>query len=297
MARLLRIDYPGAVHHIFFRGNRNENIFLDPSDRLRLLEFLSKVKNRYCVKVYAYCLVDNYVQLLLESGPIHIGYFMRDFLTYYVQSFNRRWERVGHLLQDRYKSILVDKDAYLLILIKCIHSNPVKDGLCLSPEEYLWSSHLEYLGKREPIVERDVVLSYFKDVREYEKFMREGRIEKPSSRKYKRYEFYGDEKFINKTLERISQQKRKEGCSRKELTFEDAEEFLREKFSSDLSTLRRHRDMEIKRYTVVILRDRVHYTLEEISEILGVHFTGISYIYRTSERDGILDEFDEFYNL
>ena len=297
MARLLRIDYPGALHHIFFRGNRKEDIFLDSADRLQFLEFLSKVKNRYYVKVYAYCLMNNHAHLFPESGPVHIGKFMQEFLTNYVKYFNRRWKRVGHLLQDRYKSILVDKDAYLLTLIKYIHLNPVKSGLCRNPEEYLWSSHLEYLGKRKPIVEREAVLSYFKDIREYERFINEGEGNKPPLRRYRRYEFYGDERFVNEALERISQQRRKDGHSRKKITFKNVEEFIEEKFSRNLNNLSLHRDMEIKRYAVVILRDRLHYTLEKISEIIGAHFTSVSYIYRTSNKERIFAEFDKIYKL
>jgi len=297
MARPLRIDYPGALHHIFFRGNRKENIFEDTSDRLQFLKFLSNVKNRFDVKLYVHCLMNNHVHLLPESGPVHIGNFMRELLTNYVQYFNKRWSRVGHLLQDRYKSILVDKDSYLLTLIKYIHLNPVRGGLCKEPEDYIWSSHIEYLGIREPIVETEVVLSYFKDLTEYEKFIKEGETNKPPLRKYKRYEFYGDDKFINEALNKISQQKRKDGHSRKEITFNNMENFIKRKFSRDLNNLIPHRDVEIKRDSAVILRDRLHWTLPKISEIMGVNSNAVSYLYRTSEKKRILEEFDEFCNL
>ncbi len=296
MPRPLRIDYPGALHHIFFRGNRKEDIFIDPSDRLQFLRFLSNAKERYGVKIYAYCLMNNHAHFLTESGSIHIGRFMQELLTNYVQYFNRRWNRVGHLMQDRYKSILVDKESYLLTLVKYIHRNPVKDNLCKTPEEYQWSSHLEYIGKRKPIVDKEVILSYFDNIKDYKNFIDEREVETPEIKRYKRYSFYGDEKFISNALEKISQQKRAVGGEREEITFKDVEEFIRTKFSKRLNDLTPHKDMEIKRYVVVILKDRLHYTLRRISEIIEVKTWSVPYIYRTSNKDWILNEFDGIHN-
>jgi len=297
MARPLRIDYPGALLHIFFRGNRKEDIFIDSSDREQFLKFLLKTKTRYQVKIYAYCLMNNHAHFLTESGAIHIGRFMQELLTNYVQYFNRKWKRVGHLTQGRYKSILVDKDAYLLTLVKYIHRNPVKDNLCKSPEEYPWSSHLEYIGKRKPIVDKGIILSYFDSIKDYKNFIDEEGVEMPEIERYKRYRFYGDEKFINNALEKIAQQKRVEGPSRREIAFKDLEKFIQMKFSRSLNAVVPYKDMEIKRYTVVILRDRLHYTLIKISEILEMHFTNISHIYRISDKHKILNEFDKFSKL
>ncbi|MCK4321303.1 transposase [candidate division WOR-3 bacterium] len=297
MARPLRIDYPGAFHHIFFRGNRKERIFEDRNDRIQFLEFTLDSKRRYGVKVYAYCLMNNHVHLLIESGPVHIGNFMRVLLTNYVQYFNRRWNHVGHLLQDRYKSILVDKDSYLLTLIKYIHLNPVRKGLCKLPEEYIWSSHIEYLGLRDPIVNTEFVLSLFKDVEDYNKYINEGEANIPRPTRYRSYKFYGDDKFINKALNKISLQRRKDGYQRKEISYEEVESFMKNKFSKSLRGLIPHKDTDIKRTAVVIMRDRLHWTLKKVSDLLGVSTNAISYLYRTSDKNHILGEFDEFCNL
>jgi len=297
MARPLRIDYPGAIHHVFFRGNRKENIFEDKKDRIQFLEFLLNAKRRYGVKVHSYCLMNNHVHLLIEGGSVQIGNFMRLLLTNYVQYFNRRWNHVGYLLQDRYKSILVDKDSYLLTLVKYIHLNPVREGLCKLPEKYIWSSHIEYLGLREPVVDTEFVLPLFKNIKDYEKFIREGETSIPRSTSYKMYKFYGDDKFINKALNKISLQKRRDGYKRKEISYEEVESFIEDKFSKTLRSLMPHKDTDIKRPVVVILRDRLHWTLKKVSDLLRVNVNAISYLYRTSDKEHILEEFDEFCNL
>jgi len=297
MARPLRIDYPGALHHVFFRGNRKEEIFEDINDRIQFLKFILDAKRRYGIKVYAYCLMNNHVHLLIESGSVHVGNFMRVLLTNYVQYFNRRWNHVGHLLQDRYKSTLVDKDSYLLTLIKYIHLNPVRGGLCKLPEEYIWSSHIEYLGLRDPVVDTEFALSLFKDVEDYDKFINEGEVNIPRPTRYRSYKFYGDDKFINKALNKISLQQRKAGYQRKEISYEEVESFIKDKFSKGLRCLIPHRDTDMKRTAIVIMRDRLHWTLKKVSDLLGVNTSAISYLYRTSDKKHILGEFDEFCNL
>jgi len=297
MARPMRIDYPGAVHHIFFRGNRKEDIFIDGEDRVHFLDLLKEKKNRYNVKIYAYCLMNNHVHLLLESGSIHIGNFMRELLTNYVQNFNRKWDRVGHLLQGRYKSKLVDKDSYLFTLIKYINLNPVKGNLCNEPEEYPYSSHQEYIGKREPIVEVAEILSHFKNVSRYVDFIKEGEPKLPNLKRFKRYEFYGEEEFINDALKRVSMQKRERGHRREEITFSDVKSFIKRKFDKDLNKLTPYMDAEVKRYVSVILRDRLHYNLHKISKIIGVNFRTVSYLYQTSDKDMTLSEFDKNWKL
>jgi len=299
MTRPIRIDYPGALHHIFFRGNRKENIFNDNADRLQFLKFLSSARKRYGVKIYAYCLMNNHVHFLVESGPTHIGNFMGELLTNYVQYFNRRWDKVGHLLQDRYKSILVDKDIYLLTLIKYIHLNPVKDGLCEEPEDYTWSSHIEYLGMRKTIAETEMILSYLGGIREYEDLIiKESKDKFPELKRYKNYRFYGNDEFINTALNKIADQKRKVGHKRKKIELKDAERFIKKRFSNkDIYGLKPYCDIEIKRYVAVIMRDRLHYPLKEIAKIIGVNFRTVSHLYKSSDIDKILAEFDSFAHL
>ncbi len=299
MPRPLRIDYPGALHHIFSRGNKKEDIFNDVIDREKFLRFLSKNQERYGCKIYAYCLMDNHFHLLVETGDAPISNFMQQLLTSYVQYFNKRWDRVGHLLQGRYKSVLVDKDAYLLTLVRYIHLNPVNALLVGNPKDYEWSSHLEYLGFRKPIVNLSFVESLFSDIQAYEKFILGG-INHPQgykAKRYKRYLFYGDEKFINNALAKVSQQKRAEGKSRKKVSEKDIKKFIESKLGKTIQKFERYQGTIVKQYFVVLMRDRMHLTLKNISKKIDITLQGVRYYYKMDNKEEILKEFDEFFNF
>jgi hypothetical protein len=90
--------------------------------------------------------MPNHVHLLLETGDVILSRIMLWLGTAYVRYFNRRYGKIGHLFQGRYKAILCDKDAYLLALVRYLHLNPVRAGIVRDPAEYPWSSHRAYLG-------------------------------------------------------------------------------------------------------------------------------------------------------
>jgi len=121
MARPLRLEFPGAVYHLTARGDRREPIFDDEGDRLLFLELLGKEVRQQGWLLYAYCLMDNHYHLLLETPEPSLVRGMRRLNGVYTQTFNRRHQLVGHLLQGRYKAILVDKDSYLMELSECVN--------------------------------------------------------------------------------------------------------------------------------------------------------------------------------
>ena len=121
MARPLRIQYPNAVYHVTSRGNERKDIFKDDRDREHFLEILFQSLHTYSVILYSYVLMNNHFHLLVETPLGNLGAFMRHFNITYTSYFNRRHRRTGHLYQGRYKSIIVDKDAYLSVLFRYIH--------------------------------------------------------------------------------------------------------------------------------------------------------------------------------
>jgi putative transposase len=158
MARPLRIQYPDAVYHVTCRGNEKQNIYRDDADRSRFLQLLNQSVNIYTVKLHSYVLMNNHFHLLVETPLANLSEFMRHFNIAYIGYFNRRHKRVGHLYQGRYKAILVDKDAYLSVLSRYIHLNPVRIKALekIDPREkykrlkgFPWSSLPGYLQKRK----------------------------------------------------------------------------------------------------------------------------------------------------
>ena len=94
--------------------------------------------------------MPNHVHLLLETGSTPLAKFMQGLQQSYTQYFNRRYHKVGHVFQGRYKAIICDKDKYLLALVRYIHLNPVRARLAKRPERYTHSGHTSYLVNGTP---------------------------------------------------------------------------------------------------------------------------------------------------
>jgi putative transposase len=147
MARPLRLEFPGACYHLTARGDRQEPIFEDDADRLVFLDLLAKEVLQQGWVLYAFCLMGNHYHLLLETPEPNLVQGMRRLNGVYTQAFNRRHGRVGHVLQGRYKSILVDKDSHLRELCRYVVLNPVRAHMAASVEDWHWSSYLPTVGR------------------------------------------------------------------------------------------------------------------------------------------------------
>jgi putative transposase len=131
MSRPLRIEFSGAVYHVTSRGDRREPIYRDDADRLAHLNVLAQAMDRFDAQVLAYCLMGNHFHVVLHTRSANLSKLMRHVNGVYTQRFNRRHGLSGHLLQGRFKAILVDRDAYLLALCRYVERNPVAAGLAL----------------------------------------------------------------------------------------------------------------------------------------------------------------------
>jgi REP element-mobilizing transposase RayT len=148
MARPLRILFPGAVYHVFARGNERRDIFREETDFVRFLELLELGIERHGWLCHAYCLMNNHYHLLVETPRANHPEGMRHLNGRYTQDFNRRHDRVGHLFQGRYQAVLVEKEPYLLTLVRYIARNPLAIDGCDRPQDWRWSSYGEMLGER-----------------------------------------------------------------------------------------------------------------------------------------------------
>jgi putative transposase len=224
MARKQRISYPGALHHVIVRGNHKEEIFLYDRDRQKFIALLEEYHERYLFKCYAYSLMPNHIHLLIEEGDITLSKIMQGINQSYTQYFNTKYEKVGHLFQGRYKPILVDKERYLLVVVRYIHLNPVRALLVKRPEDYIWSSHHLYVSSdEESFIDKDYVLSLFgktrkEAVKRYVAFIYEG-IRQKACPEFESGYFLADDKFIeNVTKEYNHCHKKKVSISLDEIT-------------------------------------------------------------------------------
>lgn len=163
MGRPLRIEYSGAFYHVTSRGNERRDIFKNNRDRERFLAYLESATVRYGARIHVYCLMTNHYHLLVETPLGNLSEIMRHVNGAYTNYFNTKRRRFGHLLQGRYKAILVEKDAYALELSRYIHLNPVRARIVERPEEYAWSSYRSYVGEAQapPWLQRRVILEPF----------------------------------------------------------------------------------------------------------------------------------------
>jgi putative transposase len=198
MARRPRVFAPGLLYHVIVRGNQRRKTFLSDDDYRAYLERLEHYRTKFRVRIYAYCLMPNHVHLLLEIGFAPLGKFMQGLQQSYTQYFNRRYRKVGHLFQGRYKAIICEKDKYLLALVRYIHLNPVRGRLATRPERYFYSGHNGYLLNRAPkIIEDGPILKILGGKEAYKKFVLEGVSENHNEKYYavKDQRFLGEEGF------------------------------------------------------------------------------------------------------
>lgn len=208
MARPLRLEFAGALYHLTARGNVRADIFADNEDRRVFLELLGKEISQQRWRCYAYCLMDNHYHLLIETPEPNLVGGMRRLNGVYTQAFNHRHGRVGHVLQGRYKSILVDKDSYGLELSRYIVLNPVRVGMVRRVEDWAWSSYQATAGDvASPAwLDADWVLSQLggrNPAATYERFVRQGIGGDSPWEQIKGQIWLGNEAFL-KRMERLA---------------------------------------------------------------------------------------------
>ncbi|MBI2982084.1 MAG: transposase [Deltaproteobacteria bacterium] len=181
MSRPLRIEYPGAWYHVLNRGSGRREIFRSNHDRVLFLDLLGETIKTYGIEVHAYALLPNHYHLLIHTPAAGISRAMRHLIGVYTQKVNRRWKSDGPIFRGRFKAILVETEEYLTELVRYIHLNPVRAGLCLHPKDHQWTSHEAYLqkGKRPPWLEVNEVLLRFgrterEALQEMDRFVGEG---------------------------------------------------------------------------------------------------------------------------
>ncbi|MFH1888481.1 MAG: transposase [Candidatus Omnitrophota bacterium] len=141
MTRGPRLIIPNVCYHIIQRGNQKQKIFLEDVDFNKYLEILVHYKRKYHFKLYAYCLMPNHIHLIIEVKKINdLGKLMQGIDLTYTIWFNKKYNKVGHLWQGRFKNMIIQKDQYLVDCLNYIEYNPVRADLTSSPLGYEWSS-------------------------------------------------------------------------------------------------------------------------------------------------------------
>ena len=144
MPRQARQESGSGIYHIMIRGVDRQVIFRDDEDRVRFLTLLKEAKAVSGYKLHAFCLMPNHVHLLVEPAEEPLGILFKRIGIRYAGWFNKKYNRVGHLFQDRFRSENVETDRYYMTVLRYILWNPVKAHMAPSPGTYRWSSFLAY---------------------------------------------------------------------------------------------------------------------------------------------------------
>ena len=171
MPRQERLHSATGIYHVMLRGINKQDIFEDDEDYIQFLKILNGLVVRHdddghvlpahCT-FYAYCLMTNHIHLLMREQDEQIGESVKRIGVAYARYYNRKYERNGHLFQDRFLSEPVNNIEYFMTLMRYVHQNPVHAGLTAEVRDYPWSSWAEYEGmqteyricKTEPVIKR-----------------------------------------------------------------------------------------------------------------------------------------------
>jgi REP element-mobilizing transposase RayT len=275
MARPLRLEYEGAVYHITSRGNARQDIFLVDPDRELFLQTLADTVQRFGWICHAYCLMTNHYHLLVETPEANLSRGMRHLNGVYTQAFNRRHMRTGHVLQGRFKAIVVERESHLLELARYVVLNPVRARMVRSAKDWPWSSYRATAGLAESpsfLTTAWILEQFHGDLKRapghYRQFVKEGRSADPWV-ELRGGILLGDEEFVTGLKPLLSNYKAVRELPRRERLA--ARPSLAELLSRarDKGT----RDLQIHAAT------RVHeYTLQEVAAFVGLRPSTISTI-------------------
>lgn len=281
MARPLRVEYPGAFYHITSRGNAGDRIFRSDRDRRIFLEVLGETVEQFRWICHAYCLMENHYHLVIETPQANLSRGMRHLNGVYTQKYNWHHSRMGHVFQGRFKAIVVDRDSYLLELSRYVALNPVRANIVKHPGEWKWSSYLATAGKdRLPVfLTTDFILALFAKRRSraqelYASFVMEGVTRESPWKELKGQIFLGDNDFIRRCKSLLSHQESLEVPRRQRHADRPPLEAL---FNAEGS--KKDRNERITRAFC-----EYAYTLQEIADALGIHYSSVSRIARAGKK-------------
>lgn len=159
MPRTPRIKGNSKIYHIIIRGINKQIIFLKKEDYKKFIKQIQKAKEKYQYELYAFALMDNHVHLVIKDNMENLSQIMQSINVSYSLYFNKKYERTGHLFENRFKSKAVETQSYLKNLIRYIHQNPIKAGYSL---EYPWTSYGHYFFS-STLIKNSFILSLFGD--------------------------------------------------------------------------------------------------------------------------------------
>jgi REP element-mobilizing transposase RayT len=279
MARPLRIELAGGLYHVTARGDRREAIYRDDADREAWLAVFAEVCTRFNWRCHAYCQMTNHYHVVVETAEGNLSKGMRQLNGVFTQRVNRRHGLVGHLFQGRFKGILVERDTYLLELARYVVLNPVRAGMVADAGDWAWSSYPAMLGRvpAPPWLETDWVLGQFGPARAaaqdaYAAFVAEGGGRSSVWDGLRCQVFLGTDGFVE----------RHRGLANDPQRLREVPRAQRRALAQPLSAFADQDAPPREAMARAFLSGA--YTMREIAEHFGVHYSTVSRAVRRFER-------------
>lgn len=296
MARPWRIEYDGAYYHVFSRGNEGREIFYDDRDCRDFLGILGEMSERFEVDIYAFVLMTNHYHFLLQTSGSNLSRAMQWLGVTYTRRFNNRHYRTGHLFQGRFKSIVVENDAYVVELSCYIHRNPLRAGMVKRLMDFKWSSYPVYAyGRKGPEwLKTDLIFSYFSGedpCKAYRRKVQEyAEEEQGLLEDFRHGLIVGTGGFVDRIKERyasgrpdreVPQQRGLVGATNAREFLDQASRLLDCDVNQFKNAGRLYgEDKESRDLLVFLLWERGTYTNAGIGEVFGVSYTAVSHIVK-----------------
>jgi REP element-mobilizing transposase RayT len=299
MARPLRIEYEGAVYHITGRGNERGEIYFIPSDYEKFLEYIKTAKEKFGIILHAYVLMTNHYHLIIETPEANLSKAMHYIISSYTMYINKKRKRSGHLFQGRFKSIVVEKDSYLVELSRYIHLNPVRTKMAERPEDYLWSSYPFYITKKKSdLLTTDLILSLHSKnpkvaKKRYQEFVESTvgeEVESPHTKVYGGM-ILGEVSFIKDILRKLKKQdlQREDISHRRQLMgrheMEDIINHVALEYGIPADDVLRGKDREARKVAIYLIKKHTSVINREVGERFGgVSYSAVSKVVARTER-------------
>ena len=292
MARPLRIEFQGALYHLLSRGNERRDIFSGADDYKIFLGVLEEMTERFEVDIFAYVLMNNHYHLLIRTNQDNLSKSMQWAGTTYTRRFNLKHFRSGHLFQGRFKSILVQNDAYLMQLSCYIHRNPLRAGLVKRLADYRWSSYRAYAYKAShpKWLNKDLILSQFNGEDSYKAYRE--KVQKYSEEEANVFEnlrhgiIFGTRRYLNETRKKYLKKESDVELPQLNQIIKDKDpaEFLKKAAKAlnfDLTKLTQtdrilKKDIKDRDILLYFLRETGLYTNKQIGELFGLTYSAVS---------------------
>jgi len=274
--RRARITFNGAYHHVMNKGIEGKDIFFDENAIVYFLESMKEKSNKLKMRILAYCIMPNHFHIIVQNSSGKLSAFMKQLNGQYGMYYRKRKGGKGHVFQGRFKSTLIQEDAYMRMVIIYVLLNPVRKGIVSNPRAYKWSSIREYYKEEDsPFVDNKFVEGMLSSEEEMYKLLNEWKQKDLPIRKTRIGDILGEDVFIKESIKRFDRRRKRTKSRNMRLgdyRFRSFEEIIKE-FEEEKGiklnkiSLNTHKGKQLRGELLVLLKDKGGLTYREIVRI------------------------------